>query len=521
MTRRAALLALLAAGCDEPTRAVLRDAGVDATRDVPLIDVDPSRVGVAQPGACEVANGGCSPYARCVPAGAGARRCVCAAGLRMRDDQRGCDGVLLASVDRDGRAPATHSAEPTLAAGGRFVTFVSDAPRMASDAPASALDAPATAQCYVRDLRSGRTVVVSATAEGSYGAGGRCASPSITADGGRVGFLYAAALTLSAPRTMSAQVYARDLGPELAVGALRWLRLDASRPGSHTGQADGLRVDRAGTRFLVKTDSPLAANDDDNQMDLYLLRDPDGSVTRVSQRADGRPGAWAPCAGGNVGGWFALSGDGSTVSFNSARSLVSADTDLVRDPYLVQPDARIVELLAERRFTLVDGDCHVLELGTAVSNDGRWALFQSDNPRFDDRLAVNAPDYYLRDRAAATRGDVGLTRLRIDPGLADTCGISDDGRTAVLTSLRRIETGGSGAREAVAHLYRVDLSGTAAPFPAEIVDLTRDDAVSEGQPGAHSPSLAADGRSVAFVTTAPLVPEDQNGRADVYVRVFW
>jgi Tol biopolymer transport system component len=219
-----------------------------------------------------------------------------------------------------------------------------------------------------------------------------------------------------------------------------------------------------------------------------------------------------------VGGWWAFSRDGSAVTFNSARNFVSADTDTVRDPYLARVDLPQVVLLAERRFSRNDGDCHALELGTAISGDGRWVLFQSDNPRFDEALSYQEPDYYLRDLAQGDRGEAGLRALRLRPGMVDQPALSGDGRVAVITGLTRIEDGGSRQRGVTPHLFRVDL--TAAPA-IEVVDRDGSGRVLEVERGGFTPSLSDDARSVAFATVAPLLPEDQNDDVDVYVRVWW
>lgn len=514
--RRWALSVAALMACNEPTRAVLRDAG--AAADVAEAGVDP-RVGAAQAGDCAADHGGCSAYAACRAEGPGMRRCVCAAGLRVRADQRGCEGLLLVSGDREGRTGVGASVSAQMAPDGRYVSFVSTAARLATEAPPPSLDAPATAQCYVRDLRTGRTAVVSASSEGGYAEGGACLSAQLVGDGSAVAFLYTdAPLTLRAPRGSGLQVYTRSLGADLRPGPPAWVPLDANRSGVNGGAQGGLQISRDGARIVVATDGRLALNDDDTQTDLYLLQVATGAVTRVTQRADGRVAPWAPCAGGNVGGWWALSRDGAAVSFNSARSFVSADTDMVRDPYLARVDLPQVVLLAERRFSRNDVDCHALELGTAISGDGRWVLFQSDNPRFDDALTYQEPDYYLRDLAQGDRGDAGLRALRLRPGLADQPALSGDGRVAVVTGLTRVETGGSWQRGVTSHLFRVELATSPT---VEIVDRDGSGRVLEVDRGGFTPSLSDDARAVAFSTAAPLLPEDRNDAVDVYVRVWW
>ncbi|MFO0624077.1 MAG: hypothetical protein U0325_00555 [Polyangiales bacterium] len=523
MIARPVIVAAVAlAACGEPTRAVLRDAGPrsDAGAEPDVVDggADP-RAGAVQAGDCAVDHGGCSAYATCAAAGPGMRRCVCAPGLRVREDQRGCVGLLLASRDREGRASRGASGEPHLAPDGRFVAFVSAAARLASEAPPPTLDAPATPQCYVRDLRTGRTVVVSTNSEGGYAEGGACTSPQLVGDGTAVAFLYPdAPLSLRAPRGNGLQVYTRSLGDGLRPGAPTWVPVDRNRPGVNSGMLGGLRISRDGARMVFATDGRLSTNDDDTQTDLYLVQVATGAVTRVTQRADGRVAPWAPCAGGNVGGWWTLSRDGSMVTFNSARTFVTADADMVRDPYLARVDLPQVVLLAERRFALNDADCHVLELGTALSGDGRWVLFQSDNPRFDDALSYREPDYYLRDLAQGDRGDAGLRALRLRPGLADQPALSGDGRVAAVTSLTRIEDGGSGQRGMTPHLFRVELAATPT---LEVVDRDGSGRVLDVERGRFAPSMSDDARAIAFTTTAPLLPEDQNGDPDVYVRVWW
>lgn len=490
-------------------------------------DAPDGRTGAPEAGDCAQANGGCSAHARCVPEGAGRRRCECAPGLRVQSDQCSCEGLLLVSATRDGSAGGAWVG-PRLAAGGRYVVFVSQAPDLPYDRPVPATS-PAPLRCYLRDVVAGRTVLLSADANGALptSAAG-CVAPQVSGDGRLVSFLHVDAITPADPPPNPVQnVYVRSVSTDLAVGTPRRLHVDGS--GALDRESQGLHMSRDGRRFALETRSALLPSDTESfpQFDVYVYTEgATPPVTIASVDTAGRiPSAGGPC-GGNVRPG-AFSGDGDSLGFDSPRRYDPGDDDDVLDPYVRSLTARTTELLTPRRGTRRRAACATLGSGVALSYDARFALIFSDNERFDATLTASNPDVFLVDRAAPAGDPARVTRLHVDPmpdpggqfneGLA----LSDDGRTAVVSSRRRLDLPAGAALRPSPDLYLLDLSDPAQPLRgARLVDVDARGEPSDPGRVLFEPSLAADGSAVAFVARTPLLPEDRNDLPDVYLRVF-
>lgn len=520
-----ALLAALLASCGEPSRAVVRPDGgttVDVAADVPS-----ERVGAAGAGDCAQDNGGCSVYAVCVPEGSGRRRCECAPGLRVQADQRSCEGLLLVSAARNGSAGGAFVG-PRLAARGRYVVFVSQAPDLPYDRAVPAT-APAPMRCYLRDVVAGRTVLLSADANGALPTtASGCIAPQVSADGRLVSFLHIDAITPADPPTHPVHnVYVRSVSADLAVGAPRRLHLDGMGPLDRESQA--LHMSRDGRRFALETRSSLLPSDGESfpQFDIYVYTEgATPPVAIASVDVDGRiPFAGGPC-GGNVRPG-AFSGDGDSIGFDSPRRYDSGDNDDVLDPHVRSLTARATELLTPRRGTRRRAACATMGSGVALSYDARYALIFSDNERFDATLTAGNPDVFLVDRAAPAGDPSRVVRLHVDP-MPDVGGqfneglaISDDGRLAVVSSRRRLDLPAGAALRPSPDLYLLDLSDPSQPLRnARILDVDARGEPSDPGRVLFEPTLAADGSAVAFVARTPLLPADTNDESDVYLRVF-
>jgi hypothetical protein len=511
-------LALLGA-CDEPSRALVRDAAADVADATP-----PERTGAPGAGDCAVRNGGCSTYARCEAAGGGTRRCVCAEGLRVMADQRSCEGLLLVSVARDGRAGGA-AAGPRLAAGGRYVAFTSTAPDLPNDRPVPAAS-PAPLRCYLRDVVAGRTALLSADARGALpSAFPGCNAPQVSADGRLVAFLHVDAIAPDDPPPQPVEnVYVRAVSADLTVGSPRRLHFEAAGPFDRNSNA--MHMSRDGRRFALATRSPLA-RENDIELDVYVYTEGATPVEPASVNGLGRIPAWSGGCGGNVR-LAGFSGDGEHLGFDSVRRYVAGDTDDVLDPHVRSLSARRTELLtpslsgAGPRAT-----CAYMGSGLALSYDGRFALFYSDNERFDAALTPGNPDVFLRNQEFPSGEPGRFTRLHVgpmpDPGgqFNEGVALSDDGRYAVVPSRRRLDLPAGAALRPAPDLYLLDLSDLSDPLRgARILDVDARGEPSDARDVLFDPSIAADGSAVSFVARTPLLPADTNELPDVYLRVL-
>jgi Tol biopolymer transport system component len=168
---------------------------------------------------------------------------------------------------------------------------------------------------------------------------------------------------------------------------------------------------------------------------------------------------------------------------------------------------------AHRASTGLEGaDPDTLSLAPSLSSDGRYAAFQSYASNLVPRDTNGCSDVFVHDRVtgATTRVSVSSSGAEGD-GYSGEPAISHDGRFIVF-------------RSDAANLVPGDTNGVADVFVHERI-TGRTYRVSTGPAGAQPngpsgrPSISDGGRYVAFESEASnLVPDDQNGTQDVFVR---
>ena len=172
------------------------------------------------------------------------------------------------------------------------------------------------------------------------------------------------------------------------------------------------------------------------------------------------------------------------------------------------------------RVTLESGtlDDDTEHTSPRISGDGRYVVFEvragrSDAPR-------PRTDIVLRDRAAATSRVLTATALDDPYAWSRNPDISDDGRVVAFSSAATTLTAGPDANGKLEDVYIVRLPGGA---------ISRMSVTSAGvhpdRGNSILPSLSADGRWLAFASTAPLdesparaAPDRERGLRQIYVR---
>jgi Tol biopolymer transport system component len=183
-----------------------------------------------------------------------------------------------------------------------------------------------------------------------------------------------------------------------------------------------------------------------------------------------------------------VSADGRSVAFESLAQLVPADTDKHRDIYVLDRTSGRVTL---ETAALGDGGEYS---HPRISGDGRYLVFESRPTVLDrDRAAIVLSDRLTGATRVLTGNDAGDSPI----GWSRCPEISDDGRVVAFSSASTALTGGRDANGPLEDVYVVRLpAGT----------ITRVSVNSAGvQPDRGNsilPSLSADGRWVAFASTA-------------------
>lgn len=262
--------------------------------------------------------------------------------------------------------------------------------------------------------------------------------------------------------------------------------------------ADGRRVSfQSSATNLV----PAATNP---YFDVYV-RDPAAGTTSLASAspggAEGDSGSYVP----------ALSADGRWIAFMSlASNLGPADANPLFDVY--------VRDLVTGATAMVSVDSGEIQptIGAsgwpAISWDGRYVAFESTSTSLVSGDTNGSRDVFVRDVVMGTtvRASVDSAGIQGDSS-SMAASISGDGRFVVFES-------------SASNLVAGDTNGWADIFVRDLVAGTTV-RVSVGPGGAeadgrsYQPAISADGRTVAFASTATnLVAGDTNGWCDVFLR---
>jgi Tol biopolymer transport system component len=237
-----------------------------------------------------------------------------------------------------------------------------------------------------------------------------------------------------------------------------------------------------------------------------------GVTERVSTSSQG-------AAGDNDSLLAAVSADGRFVAFVSlASTLVPGDTNGTSDVFVRDQTTGTTERVSVdgRGRQSTGGDAGgVLDTNwgpPAISADGRYVAFASSATNLVKGDRNQVADVFVRDRVAGTTERVSVVSRKLEAnGESSQPAISPDGRFVAFASFAD-------------NLVPDDTNFTSDVF---LVDRTgggpqRVSVSNTGQQGENrsgSPSISADGRFVAFMSSSDaLVPGDGDGASDIFVR---
>jgi Tol biopolymer transport system component len=206
----------------------------------------------------------------------------------------------------------------------------------------------------------------------------------------------------------------------------------------------------------------------------------------------------------------ALSHDGRLIAF-VARDPDSLERPCCLNVYVLDTlTGRITQESVRPDGTPFRGDSQT----PSLSSDGRVLAFETMASNLPSGEATRVgPHIIVRERQdGAFRTPLSVSG-DIPDGLTSGPVVSGDGGAVAFTSDASNLTPGQDAngRQTDVYLWRLDSS--------TVTRLSVDSRGIQPASGAsHSPSLSRDGELVAFVSTARLVPDDTNNLADVYVR---
>ena len=376
---------------------------------------------------------------------------------------------------------------------GQFVSFYSFATNLVPD------DTNEMPDVFVRDVVNGTTERVS-IGDGLPGIEGNGSSyrSDISANGRYVVFESEADNLIASDTNWSADVFVRDRQTNTT------FRVSLDENGNPaTVYAGDPSISGDGLTVAFVTPAVMAADDGDDQVDVYVRNWETGAVERASVAASGD-------GPDNTSYDPALSADASAVAFASyAGNLVPGDENLAQDVFLRE--------LVGGPTTLVSGDAFDLTQlmqplrGLALSANGRYVVFDSEASNLVPGDSNDELDVYLYDRQSSV---TTLLVTSLSGGFpmygAGDPDIDDTGNSVVF---------GSSSPD----LIEGDTSGESGIFVYDrgAGSMTRVSVDSVGNPvgGEYGAvAISGDGTVVTFYSEASnLVPDDTNNAIDIFV----
>jgi Tol biopolymer transport system component len=400
--------------------------------------------------------------------------------------------TTLVSCDSNGVQGNYHSDDPALSDDGRYVVFSSQASNLVPS------DNNSTEDVFLRDRLTGATTCVSLGLSGTPSLG-QASTPAMSSDARYIAFWSNAWNIVSGNMGVLSDIFVRDM----QTGVVTRI---SDGPGGSDGNNTSYGPSMSGDGRLVAFHSyasNLVAGDTNGAGDVFLWDAQNPLLQRVSVTP----------SGGNANGHSvhsSLSRDGRFIAFASlASNLIAGDTNGVQDVF--------VRELATGITTRVSVDPGGAQGNGAsdfpsLSSDGRLVAFESaaSNLVAGDTSGMN--DIFVHDRltGATTRVSVSSSGVQ---GHDDSWAahISGDGRFVVFLSVAaNLVAGDTNVRKD--HFLHDRATGVTTR-------VSVDSAGNQGDHICYASAISVDGLVIAFSSMSTnLVPNDTNGRRDIFVR---
>jgi Tol biopolymer transport system component len=344
----------------------------------------------------------------------------------------------------------------------------------------------------------------------SVSTGGRPANgwsdaPALSGDGRYVAFASAASSLVAGDTNRQPDVFLRDLRRRVTV------RVSVSSSGVQADDYSDSPAVSGDGRYAVFSSiaSNLVPGDTNNAWDVFRRDLTTGITSRVSVASDGTQANGTSAFFGGA----TLSTDGQYIAFGSdASNLTPGDTNQNTDVFVHDMTTGITSRVSVATDGSQGSGGENGSYGGAISDDGRYVGFQSDNENLVPGDHNGAFDVLVHDR------QTGVTELVSTPGVGRQANgdslwptLSAHGRYIAFDSdasnLTTRETNGDGnvfvLDRQTSAMSRVSLPGPGGRGPGDGFDSV----------------ISANGRYVAFVSSSGrLTPGDANHAADVFVR---
>ncbi len=405
-----------------------------------------------------------------------------------------------ASVDSAGVQGNAYSDEAAMSADGRFIAFESAASNLVPGDTNGSLD------IFVHDGAMGiteRVSVDSTGVEGNADSGDNSfeTSPSISADGRFVAFHSAASNLVPGDTNGVYDIFVRDRATgttgRVSVDSLGLEANDGSFQHQPSISSDGRFV----AFFSLATN--LVPDDTNDHTDVFVHDRATGTTTRISVDSLGRQA-------NDCCGFCSISADGRFVAFYSyASNLAIGDSNHAYDVFVYDRATGTTSRVSVDSAG-VQGNSHSFHCW--ISPNGRAVAFLSLASNLVPGDSNRCVDVFIHDRTRGTTSRVSVDSAGVEgDNYNSDCSTSRNGRFVAFRSLATNLVPGDTNRRADVFVHDRATGSTAR--------VSLDSAGVEGNLESHEPSISADGRVIAFGSSASnLVLADTNGRQGVFVR---
>jgi flagellin-like hook-associated protein FlgL len=303
-----------------------------------------------------------------------------------------------------------------MSADGRFVVFNSAASNLVGGDTNGVMDG------FLKDTFTGVTTRITTGSAGNQGNGVSYAT-AVSADGRYVTFYSDASNLVSGDTNLARDSFVKDM----LTGVTTRVSTDSQgNQGTGSAQVTTISADGRYVGFL-STSSTLVAGDTNGTTDSFIKDMMTGATQRISLTNSGSE------ATGGASTIIDLSADGRYALFNSfATNLVSGDTNSDRDAFV-----RDLALGTTVRVSTSSsgGEANGYSRATAISDDGRFVVFNSLASNLIANDTNNANDAFLKDLRTQTTTILSTDSAGVLGGANSVAtAISADGRYAVMFS---------------------------------------------------------------------------------------
>ncbi len=286
--------------------------------------------------------------------------------------------------------------------------------------------------------------------------------------------------------------------PGLSDGIERIVAWDDSSPGSNSSQAD-ISADGRYVAFMSRASNLVAT--DTNDRDIFVFDRVASTIEMVSVATDGTQ-ADEDCYEPSI------SGDGRYIAFHSiASNLVAGDTNEERDVFVHDRQTGLTERVSVASDgTQADYYCQY----ASISDDGRFVAFDSGASNLVADKTNTIRDIFVHDRQSGITERVSLAWDGSQSNYASfAASISADGRFVTYASQATNLVPGSDTTNHDVFIYDRQSGNVERVTTGWHSYSSNDDS--------HLPSISGDGRYVVFSSKASdLILGDTNDKEDIF-----